>query len=105
MKPGLLADGEEAHRRVVNAHDLVRQHTTHHGELRQVLGLALHVGAAVDEHNGAEHRRHGHGEPGADDARQATQQQGGRGEHGTGVPRRHHGRRPALGHLLAGDHH
>ncbi len=44
---GLLADAEQADRRLGNAHDLDGERLAHDGELAQVLGAALGVGADI----------------------------------------------------------
>ena len=55
---GLLADGEQADGGVGDAHHLAREDGPHHGELVQVIGLVLGVGADVQEGDGPRHARH-----------------------------------------------
>ena len=45
----LLADGKQPHPRMADAQHVARVHVAHHGELDQVVGIAVDVGANVEQ--------------------------------------------------------
>ena len=55
---GLGAHVGQGHPGLFNAHDVLHIGRAHHAELQQHLRAAVHVGAAVDEHEKAVHPRH-----------------------------------------------
>ncbi len=88
-------------RGLVDAQHVSREEAAHQGELAQVLGPGLGVGADVDDHDRARGARGDDGDAGPEHALDAAHVQGRRGEHGAGVPGRHRAlgaaRRPPAG--------
>ena len=76
-------------------------HLAHHGELLQVMRLAVHVRAYVEQHAGiAFGRGHGRGQRRAVDAGQRAQHHLGRGHGRASIAGGHKTRRLALAHQL-----
>ena len=65
----LLADGEQAHVRTLHAEDLLCEHRAHVGELEEVLGPCVRIGARVDEDALATPRRDHDGDSGTVNSR------------------------------------
>ena len=98
----LLADREQAHLGVREAEDLLGEDRAHVGELEQVLGAGVGVGAAVEQHRRAVARRDRHGDRRAHHAREAADLEQAGGEHRAGVAGRDHRVGPPLGDRAAG---
>ena len=100
----LCADVDQAHAGIGNIHHALHIDGAHQAELQQILGLAIHIGAGIDEHEIAlQARQHGR-KGGAFDARDAADFEHAARQQRAGAARGNHGARAAFAHGVHGDH-
>src|SRR6266567_8007128 len=101
-----FADGEQADARFLHLEHAAGVHLTHYGELLQVMGLAIHVGAHVEQHAGVAGRgRHGSRQRRPIDAGQGAQHHLGGSHRRAGVSCRDEARALVLADQLQSNAH
>jgi len=101
----LLADVQQADRRALRTVEGAGQRTAHVGELQQVLGRAVDVGAEIKHHRAAALRRQVGRDGGALDTRQHLQDESRHGHQGAGVSGTHAAVRLTLLDQVDGEPH
>src|SRR5439155_18467645 len=100
---GFLADRQQPNRRIAYVEDLFRETHALVGELQEIVGPGVGVGARVEQNRRSAARGNRHGDRGAAYARDSAQLEQASSQHRPGVARRDDGVSLAFGDGPAGD--